>query len=285
MAFTVTKQMFTAVAPRASMPDTWVTMMNKILPMWGIDTEQRVTAFLAQCAHESAGFTVFEENLNYSENALNRVFRKYFGSKRNAKNYARQPEKIANVVYANRMGNGGTKSGDGWTHRGRGIIQLTGKNNYVAFAKGIDLPYEEIIDYIEQPNGRLESACWFWYANNLNRFADRGDFRGLTKAINGGYNGMEDRIHHWEAVKRAAQVSSPTTINVNVNVSTGAQFKRNIGIGARGKDVAAVQAALGLPADGVFGPGTHRAVKRFQLQQRLAADGIVGPVTWNALGL
>lgn len=281
MAYTLTTAQFRTIAPHASSPDTWVTLLNDILPRWGIDTEDRVFMFLAQCSHESAGFTVFEEDLNYSAGALTRVFRKYFGpGKRNPDNYARQPEKIANVVYANRMGNGNVSSGDGWKHRGRGIIQLTGKNNYVAFSNDISIPYDDVFEYIKQRKGSIEAACWFWWKNGLNTYADRGDIRGATKRINGGLNGLKHREQLWHAIRRHSQENQRIT-----RPTSSATYTRVLGVGDRGDDVAAVQAALGISADGIFGPNTKRSVKRFQAQNGLVVDGIVGPVTWSALGL
>lgn len=153
--------------------------------------------FLAQCAHESAGFTVLTENLNYSAQALLKVFPKYFNSA-NVSEYARNPEKIANRVYANRMGN--NSNGDGWKYRGRGYIQLTGKNNYKSFAQylkdenisGIQDPLDNP-DELSQMLCAMQSAVWFWNKNNLNVYADKDDISGCTKVINGGFNGLQER--------------------------------------------------------------------------------------------
>jgi putative chitinase len=115
-----------------------------------------------------------------------------------AAEYANKPEKIANRVYASRMGNGDEASGDGWKYCGRGLIQLTGKDNYTFFAGSLGISEEEAAEYLATFEGATQSACWFWEQNNLNRFADAGDIKGLTRAINGGYIGLEDRIHHYE---------------------------------------------------------------------------------------
>jgi putative chitinase len=163
---------------------------------YGIDTPQRVAHFVAQCAHESGGFKFIKENLNYSAQGLMGTFRKYFPTVESAKPYERKPEMIANKVYANRMGNGDEASGDGWRYCGRGLIQLTGKDNYTFFAGSLGIPVEEAADYLATFEGAAQSACFFWEQNNLNRFADANDVKGLTRAINGGQIGLEDRIKH-----------------------------------------------------------------------------------------
>ena len=183
-------------------PEIWHPLLAELLPKYGIDTPTKVAAFIAQCSHESANFTVLKENLNYSAEGLNKVFGKYFiKAGRSPDTYARNPEKIANVVYANRMGNGDTASGDGWRYRGRGVIQLTGKDNYDAFGKAIKLTLADTVTYLESNKGALESACWFWKTNNLNKWVDANDFDGLSDTINlgrktakvGDANGFADR--------------------------------------------------------------------------------------------
>lgn len=184
---------FDTLYPRAK-PGTYKALCDN-LEKNHIDTPKRIAAFIAQCAHESGGFRVTSENLNYSEKALNTVFGKYFiRAGRSAAPYARNPEKIANIVYAGRMGN--SSPGDGWKYRGRGFIQLTGKNNYAKFqgtnAYGDVLANPDLV--AEDMNLSVLTAIWYWNSNNLNRFADSGDHRGLTKAINGGFNGLDDRL-------------------------------------------------------------------------------------------
>jgi putative chitinase len=182
----------------------WTEALNKILPDYGIDTPQRVAAFLAQCAHESGNFTALHENLNYRAETLRKVFPKYFPTDDLARQYASQPNKaelIANRVYANRMGNGDESSGDGYRYCGRGLIQLTGKNNYQAFADSIETPVEEIPDFLQTFEGAVQSACWFWENNNLNQYADIDDILTMTKRINGGTIGLEDRKRHYEHAK------------------------------------------------------------------------------------
>ncbi len=177
--------------------------LNSLVDDFGHNTLYRQAAFLAQTGHESANFTAVKENLNYSQQALRRVFGKYFPTDELAAQYARQPEKIANRVYANRMGNGNEASGDGWKYRGRGLIQLTGKNNYVAC--GADLNRDLVSDptWLETAAGAVDSALWYWNKNSLNTYADAEDIRGMTKRINGGYHGLDDRIAKYEKAKQA----------------------------------------------------------------------------------
>jgi len=166
----------------------WFSALNRVLPEFGLDTKERIAGFVAQCAHESADFNTIKENLNYSAEGLNKVFKKYFPTLESAQPYARQPEKIANKVYGNRMGNGDEKSGDGFKYCGRGLIQLTGKDNYRSCSK--DLFGDERLlsdpDYLLTKEGAVRSACWFWKKNNLNKWCDSGDFDGLSDVINRG---------------------------------------------------------------------------------------------------
>ena len=169
-----------------------------MLEEYEINTPKRIAAFLAQCGHESGGFVFVTENLNYSASGLMRVFPKYFPDTATAKQYERNPVKIASRVYANRMGNGNENSQEGHKFRGRGILQLTGKDNYFWFGASLDMTPEQASEYLETFEGAAQSACWFWETNKLNRFVDGNDFKGLTKAINGGYIGLADREHHYE---------------------------------------------------------------------------------------
>ena len=176
----------------------WHEAIDQLLPEYDINTPARVAAFIAQCAHESGSFVFIKENLNYKAASLIKTFGKYFATQELAAQYANKPEKIANRVYANRMGNGDEASGDGYRFCGRGLIQLTGRDNYTFFAGSLGIPVEEASEYLATFEGAVQSACWFWETNNLNRFADAGDIKGLTRAINGGYIGLEDRISHYE---------------------------------------------------------------------------------------
>jgi putative chitinase len=175
----------------------WFHALSEILPEYEINTVQRVAAFLAQTAHESGGYRALKENLNYKAASLRKVFPKYFPDDAIAAQYANKQEMIANRVYGNRMGNGPEESGDGFRYCGRGLIQLTGKNNYTLFAGSIETPVEELPEYLSTFEGAVQSACWFWETNNLNQWADKNDMLTLTKRINGGTIGLEDRIKHY----------------------------------------------------------------------------------------
>ena len=175
----------------------WHKAICQICPDYEINTPQRLAAFLAQCAHESGNFKFLTENLNYRWESLRKVFPKYFPDDALAQQYQRKPERIANRVYASRMGNGDEASGDGWRYRGRGLIQLTGKDNYFWFGASINCTPEEVSEYLETFEGAVQSACWFWENNKLNQWADQGDILTLTKRINGGTIGLEDRKKHY----------------------------------------------------------------------------------------
>ena len=176
----------------------WHEALDRLLDDYEINTPLRVAHFVAQCAHESGNFVFIKENLNYKAISLQKIFSQYFPTPELAAQYANKPEQIANRIYANRMGNGPEASGDGYRYCGRGLIQLTGKDNYTFFAGSLNIPIEEASDYLATFEGAAQSACWFWEQNNLNRFADVNDVKGLTRAINGGYIGLEDRISHTE---------------------------------------------------------------------------------------
>lgn len=188
----ITLELIEGLIGRADAPD-WYPALRDSCQYFEIDSTVRVAAFLAQCAHESGGFVRLEENLNYSAAGLLRTFPKYF-SQWTAEEYARKPERIANRVYANRMGNADESSGDGWRYRGRGLIQLTGYNNYLRCGAGIGVDLIESPDLLTEIPHAASSAAWFWFDAGCNRYADAGDFEGLTRRINGGTNGLADRL-------------------------------------------------------------------------------------------
>lgn len=189
----ITEEKLKKILPTNKNVEELCKALNEQLPKYDIDTKNRVAAFLAQFSHESVEFTKSTENLNYSAQGLRKIFPKYFSTDAIANQYARQPQKIANKVYANRMGNGNEASGDGWKHRGLGYAQTTGKDNQSAFASYINKSLEETLQYLQTPTGSLESACFYWYRNNLNRWVDKNDFDGLSKKINGGTIGLQHR--------------------------------------------------------------------------------------------
>jgi len=175
----------------------FVEPLNKVFEDFEINTPNRMAMFLAQVGHESGGLTTFHENLNYKAAGLEKIFPKYFRDV-NANDYAHNPEKIANRVYANRMGNGDEDSGDGYRFCGRGAIQLTGRSNYTACGKDLEVDLETNPDYLTTPEGALRSAAWFWDQHDLNDCADDGDITKCTKKINGGTIGLEERTALYE---------------------------------------------------------------------------------------
>jgi putative chitinase len=182
----------------------YIDSINSVLPQYQIDTPIRLAHFLAQILHESGNFRFKEENLNYSVQGLRAVFPKYFPNDEIAEEYARKPEKIASRVYGSRMGNGDESSGDGWKYRGRGLIQLTGCDNYKACGSALKLNLTENPDLLcENPEVIVLSACWYWASRNLNVLADNDDILGITKKINGGINGLEDRSRKLSIAKQA----------------------------------------------------------------------------------
>jgi putative chitinase len=265
----------------------WYQSLCEILPQYDITTPERVVGFVSQCAHESNNFRTLEENLNYSADNLLKTFSRYFGPapKRNASEYAGNPEKIANYVYMDefrstkgQMGN--TQPGDGWRFRGRGIKQLTGRNNYSAFGRTVGMTAEQAADYVATKKGALESACWFWKNKNLNRFADSRDVKGLTRAINGGDIGLADRTNRWNnglrIVGNSATVGAPVAETARPSTTT---LRR----GSSGPEVSRLQTALGIRATGTFDANTETALIQWQRGARLAADGIAGPQTLSRL--
>jgi putative chitinase len=197
----LTKEQLRQLLPKNPYLNYWHNALAQLLPDYEINTSRRIAAFIAQCSHESGGFTALKENLNYRWQTLRKLFPKYFPTDELAQQYASRPDKqqaIANRIYASRMGNGPEESGDGYRFCGRGLIQLTGRQNYTWFAASIETPVEEVSEYLETFEGAAQSACWFWETNKLNQWADSGDIVTLTKRINGGTIGLEDRIKHYE---------------------------------------------------------------------------------------
>lgn len=183
----------------------WHAAICQLCPEYEIDTSKRLAAFIAQCCHESGGFKFLKENLNYRSESLMKTWPSRFPTVEVAQQYARNPQKIANYVYANRMGNGPESSGDGWAFVGRGLIQLTGRENYSWFAESISTPLDEIPSYLETFEGSVQSACWFWDTNSLNSWIDKNDFDGVSDVINlgrktekyGDSKGFVDRLKYY----------------------------------------------------------------------------------------
>jgi putative chitinase len=187
--------------PKNPYVEHWHHALEQLFPDYDINTPKRMAAFIAQCAHESGGFMVLKENLNYKPASLRKLFSKYFPTDELAQQYCSKPNKqaaIANRIYGGRMGNGDESSGDGYRFCGRGLIQLTGRSNYQSFADSLEMKIEDVPEYLATFEGAAQSACWFWETNKLNQWADAGDILTLTKRINGGTIGLEDRKKHYD---------------------------------------------------------------------------------------
>jgi putative chitinase len=274
--FNFTQNQLAQMIPGNQYVDEWYKALCYMLPKYEINTPQRVAAFVAQCAHESGNFRTLRENLNYSAGSLMRVWPSRFPTLEIANQYAMQPEKIANRAYADRMGNGPESSGDGWKYSGKGLIQLTGKDNYSRFAQSINMSIDQLPEYLVTFEGAVQSACWFWNTNHLNQFADSNDILTMTQRINGGTNGLEERQKNNE---HNLQILESNSIQESVPVNTNIVLRR----GSRGSEVAAMQLALGLTNDGDFGPATERALIKWQSENNLVPDGIAGPATLSKL--
>ena len=204
----LTEQQLKQIMPGCSDPATWSTALNGAMAQFEVTSPERMAAFLAQIAHESGQLTRLSENLNYSAKRLMQVWPNRFPTMEKALQYERNPERLANCVYAKRLGNGDEASGDGWSYRGRGLIQLTGRGNYRSAAQGIGMPLEEQPDLLLQPGPAALSAAWFWKSHGLNELADdynddddTEDFKIITKRINGGTVGLKERVAFWEKAK------------------------------------------------------------------------------------
>ena len=181
-------------------PGEWLAAVQSACTEFQINTPKQIAAFIAQTAHESAGYTRLTENLNYSAEALMRVWPKRFPTKTVADAFARKPELIANQVYSSRMGNGPVQSGDGWKFIGRGLKQLTGRDNYTRCGNALGFKLVESPELLLRPVGASRSAGWFWRVNDCGPLADAGEFEKLTKRINGGLIGLEDRKARYDRV-------------------------------------------------------------------------------------
>ena len=181
----------------------WVEPLEEVFHRYEINTPERQAAFIGQCAHESMNFTKLEENMNYSAEGLMKTWPSRFPTLEAAKPYHRNPEKIANKVYAGRMGNGPEETGEGWLYHGRGLIQLTGKDNYTLAGDALNMDFIHSPDYVLVPKYAALTAGWYWNKRQLNKEADAKDYTGMTKKINGGTIGLDDRIAH---IKHAQEV-------------------------------------------------------------------------------
>jgi putative chitinase len=199
----LTPSQIVACCPNAKDAQGLAVALNIMLPKYNIATADEVSGFLAQCGHESGDFNHMEENLNYRPESLMAVWPSRFPDMATALLYAHNPEKIANKVYANRMGNGSEASGDGWAYHGQGPIQLTGKDNFDKFAAACDINIQDVVDHIRTLEGAIESACWFWNTNKLSPLADEEMIAAMTRKINGGLIGEDDREARFTRCKTA----------------------------------------------------------------------------------
>ena len=277
----ITEAQLAVMLPTNKEVGEWCAALNEMLPKYGITTDKRIAGFISQCAHESSDFRVLQENLNYKEATLLKVFPRYFGpGKENAAEYAGKPEKIANYVYMDKHRSktgalGNVKDGDGWLFSGKGLKQVTGRANTTAFGKTVGMTSEEAAAYLLTKKGALESALWFWGSRNLNEVADTGDVVRLTKIINGGDIGLADRQARYAKAMAALGGAIPVQTQGAAPAASVGALRR----GSKGDDVKKMQAALGLTADGDFGPGTEAALKKWQAANSLTADGVAGPKT------
>ena len=281
----ITEAQLAVMIPTNKEVGEWCAALNEMLPKYGITTDKRIAGFISQCAHESMDFRVLEENLNYKEATLLKVFPRYFGpGKENAAEYAGKPEKIANYVYMDKNRSkagalGNVKEGDGHLFRGKGLKQCTGRSNVSAFGKTVGMTAEEAAAYLLTKKGALESALWFWGSRNLNEVADTGDVVKLTKIINGGDIGLADRQQRYAKAMAAmgGKITAPAA--AAAPAATAGSMRR----GSEGDGVKKLQAKLGIAADGDFGPGTEAALKKWQAENGLTADGVAGPKTLEKL--
>lgn len=214
------KLLLTAESLRHIMPDAseghilkYLDALNSQMNKFGINTPLRIAHFLAQLAYESDNFEYSSENLNYSDKVLRALFGEFFPTDELAQAYAGQAEKIANRVYANRMNNGDEASGDGWKFRGRGLIQLTGRDDYTQCGNALKLDlinHPELLE--DQPNVAVDAAAWFWYMKKLNTYADQDDIKHITQMINGGCNDLEDREAYLNRAKELLNIHEPSIV-------------------------------------------------------------------------
>lgn len=268
----ITLEQLKQLIPSNKEPEIWHSLSIEFLEKYNINTVNRIAGFFAQGGHESNDFNTLFENLNYSWQNLRKTFSKYFPTDSMAKEYERNPQKIANRVYndafrTSKLGN--TQPEDGWRFRGRGIFQITGRNNYTEFGKYIGMDAESVAAYCGTKRGAFESACWFWSIRNLSNYADKDDINGMSKAVNGGSIGLEDRIQRYNKNKKILS----NIINKPDNILSS---QRTIIYGSKGEDVKKVQLALGFSvtsADGIYGNKTGLAIKSWQKSKGYISDG------------
>lgn len=258
-----------AAMPRATKIDQ-IEKIATTLIQKGMNNPFRVSGFFGNIGHESNDLQHLEENLNYSAKRLMQVWPSRFRTADQAARYANNPQALANNVYSGRMGNGNEASGDGWRFRGRGPLQLTGRHNYTKAGQYLDLDFVGNPDQVATVDIGTLAALWFFTENNLFPICDKQDWNLLTRRINGGTHGHNDRVDRInDALRTFDNLPRP---------------RPTIRRGSRGIDVADMQSELGIePADGIFGPNTEQVVRAWQQTNNLDADGIFGPASWSKL--
>ncbi len=281
---------FSKMIPTNKEAAEWFPIATDFFEKYNITTPLRIASFMAQCAHESNDFKNLEENLNYSVDNLLKIFPRYFGKgKEDPAQYARNPQKLANYVYmdVNRSKSGAlgnTQPGDGWRFRGGGIKQLTGRNNFTAFGRDIGMSAEQAADYVRTKKGAFESACWFWKKNKLEKFADADDIDGMSKRVNGGDIGLQERRSRYIRAKSILSFNTkpiaafPIAVNDQITDSVTqkvAPVYPTLQRRSSGDIVRRIQQKLGLAADGTFGLQTEVAVRSWQRSNKYASNGIL----------
>lgn len=210
----ITETQLKQIMPMSTQTDVWTPALKDAMDKCDINTPHRAAAFLAQIAHESGELRRLVENLHYSAERLMQVWPKRFPTLQKAQQYTQNPSKLANLVYASRLGNGDEASGDGWNFRGRGLIQLTGRGNYQTVGQALHLSLASQPELLEQPTAAALSAAHFWKARGLNELADDrnednddADFAQITRIINGGLNGLNERKRYWQTAKRVLGIA------------------------------------------------------------------------------
>ena len=270
----ITLEQFSQMIPSNKNPKIWYDAAVSLFEKYDITTTNRMSGFMAQGAHESGDFKTLEENLNYSAVGLRKTFGKYFPTDALAKQYAKKPEMIANRVYddalrTNKLGN--TKPGDGWKFRGGGIFQLTGRNNYDAFGKTVGMNADEAVAYVRTTKGAMESALWFWSVRNLNKTADANNIKEMSVKVNGGENGLADRIEKYNRNVKILKAVPVSKVETPVATIPFVSIKRK----DQGVNVKKIQTALKIGADGIFGFTTDGAVRSWQRLNNFPVSGII----------
>lgn len=285
----ITLEQFKQMIPLNTEPEQWYEVCIKLFPAYSINTTNRIAGFMAQTGAESSDFKLLVENMNYSIAGLLKTFPSYFTTQ-TAKDYARNPQKIANWVYddANRKNKlGNIHSGDGWRFRGHGILQITGRYNFEEFGKSVNMTAEQAIDYIQTKEGAVTSALWIWKTKNINASCDADDIVLMSEKVNGGTIGLAGRKTRYATNKNilgviVASTTPSPTIKPSASLSAPVTG-RILGRGSRGDDVKAIQGVFNLIPDGIFGIGTEEKVRSWQMINKTMVTGKVTPEQYKQI--